>query len=99
HAPTARGGCANAAATNGQGPDRDGGRRTPAARRARARPARSVSYNPRLRWKFSYMKHSLAAIFALILGWSLGACGLLKDVDDTKGWSAAKLYAEAKSNL
>ncbi len=45
------------------------------------------------------MKHSLAAIIALILGWSLGACGVFKDVDETKGWSAAKLYAEAKSSL
>ena len=36
----------------------------------------------------------------LLLGWTLGACSLLKgDVDETKGWSAAKLYSEAKSNL
>jgi outer membrane protein assembly factor BamD len=46
------------------------------------------------------MKRSLAAILVLVLGWSLGACALLRgDHDETKGWSAAKLYAEAKSNL
>jgi outer membrane protein assembly factor BamD len=43
---------------------------------------------------------SLAAILVLILGWTLAACGMLKDdYDETKGWSAAKLYSEAKSNL
>lgn len=35
----------------------------------------------------------------LLMGWTLGACGLLGEVDETKGWSAAKLYSEAKSNL
>ncbi len=47
------------------------------------------------------MKRSLAAIIVLLLGWTLGGCGLLKggDDDETKGWSAAKLYSEAKSNL
>lgn len=46
------------------------------------------------------MKRSLAAIVVLLLGWSLAACGLFKtDEDETKGWSAAKLYAEAKSSL
>lgn len=45
------------------------------------------------------MRRSLAAILVLLFGWSLGACGLLKEVDETKGWSAAKLYSEAKSNL
>lgn len=46
------------------------------------------------------MKRSLAAIVVLILGWSLGACGVFRASDDeTKGWSAAKLYAEAKSSL
>jgi len=47
------------------------------------------------------MKRSLAAIIVLLLGWSLGGCGLFKggDDDETKGWSAAKLYSEAKSNL
>ena len=29
----------------------------------------------------------------------LGACSAFKDVDETKGWSAAKLYSEAKSSL
>lgn len=46
------------------------------------------------------MKRSLAAIVVLLLGWSLAACGLFGgDADETKGWSAAKLYAEAKSSL
>ena len=47
------------------------------------------------------MKRSLAAILVLLLGWSLGACSWLKlgEEDETKGWSAAKLYSEAKSNL
>ena len=46
------------------------------------------------------MKRSLAAIAVLILGWSLGACALFRgETDETKGWSAAKLYAEAKSAL
>jgi outer membrane protein assembly factor BamD len=36
----------------------------------------------------------------LLLGWFLGACAQFKsDYDETKGWSAAKLYSEAKSNL
>jgi len=47
------------------------------------------------------MRRSLAAIFAVILGWSLASCSWLKDTeyDETKGWSAAKLYSEAKTSL
>jgi outer membrane protein assembly factor BamD len=46
------------------------------------------------------MIRSLAAILVLLIGWTLGACSALKgDYDETKGWSAAKLYSEAKSNL
>jgi outer membrane protein assembly factor BamD len=42
------------------------------------------------------MKHSLALVVAL---W-LSGCGLLPDVkDETAGWSAAKLYSEAKDEL
>lgn len=42
------------------------------------------------------MKRSLAVILALLLG----ACGLLPDVkDETSGWSADKLYAEAKDAI
>ena len=42
------------------------------------------------------MKRSLAVILALLLC----ACGLLPDVkDETSGWSAEKLYAEAKSEI
>ena len=37
---------------------------------------------------------------ALILALLLGGCGLLPEVkDETAGWSAQKLYAEAKDNL
>jgi outer membrane protein assembly factor BamD len=46
------------------------------------------------------MKRSLAALIVLILGWSLAACGLLRgDLDETRGWSAQKLYTEAKDHL
>jgi outer membrane protein assembly factor BamD len=46
------------------------------------------------------MKRCLAPILALLLGWSVAACSWLgQDDDETKGWSAAKLYTEAKSNL
>lgn len=42
------------------------------------------------------MRSSLALILALCLG----ACGLLPEqIDETKGWSANKLYTEAKTNL
>ncbi len=37
---------------------------------------------------------------ALVLGWMLAACGGLEDKnDETKGWSAQKLYAEARAQL
>jgi outer membrane protein assembly factor BamD len=46
------------------------------------------------------MRHSLAVILGFNLALFLGGCGLLPDqIDETKGWSAAKLYAEAKSEL
>jgi outer membrane protein assembly factor BamD len=39
-------------------------------------------------------------ILALLLGVLVGACGLLPgEQDETKGWSAQKLYSEAKDNL
>ncbi len=42
------------------------------------------------------MRSSLALFLALCLS----ACGLLPDqIDETKGWSASKLYSEAKSDL
>ncbi len=42
------------------------------------------------------MRSSLAIFLALCLS----ACGMLPDqIDETKGWSANKLYSEAKSNL
>src|SRR5512146_465009 len=46
------------------------------------------------------MNRSLAVILSFGVGALLGACGLLPDkIDETKGWSATKLYAEAKSEL
>jgi outer membrane protein assembly factor BamD len=46
------------------------------------------------------MRYSLAAILSLSLALLLGACSLLPEVvDETKGWSAPKLYSEAKSEL
>ncbi len=46
------------------------------------------------------MKRSLAIVLALLLGGALASCSWFKsDYDETKGWSAAKLYSEAKSNL
>ena len=43
---------------------------------------------------------SLAVIAALFLATLLGGCGLLPEVkDETVGWSANKLYAEAKDSM
>jgi outer membrane protein assembly factor BamD len=43
------------------------------------------------------MRHSLTIILALAMGWFLASCGLTEDKsDETKGWSAQKLYAEAR---
>ncbi|MBI3916912.1 MAG: outer membrane protein assembly factor BamD [Betaproteobacteria bacterium] len=45
------------------------------------------------------MKHSLVTLAAL-LAIALGGCGLLpSEIDETRGWSAAKLYSEARSAL
>ena len=42
------------------------------------------------------LRNSLAVLFGIFVA----ACGLLPEVqDETKGWSAQKLYAEAKDNL
>jgi outer membrane protein assembly factor BamD len=42
------------------------------------------------------LRHSLALIFGVLVA----ACGLLPEAqDETKGWSAQKLYSEAKSEL
>jgi len=41
------------------------------------------------------VRYSLALVFGALVG----ACGLLPDEDETKGWSAEKIYAEAKSHL
>ena len=46
------------------------------------------------------MRHSLTVILALAMGWFLASCGMLADkTDETKGWSAQKLYAEARAQL
>ena len=46
------------------------------------------------------MRHSLAVILGLSLVLLLGGCGLLPEqIDETKSWSAAKLYAEGKAEL
>ena len=42
----------------------------------------------------------LTVFVTLSLGWMLAACGALGDKsDETKGWSAQKLYAEARASL
>jgi outer membrane protein assembly factor BamD len=46
------------------------------------------------------MSFIVRSILALLIGVMIGACGLLPDSEDeTKGWSAQKLYNEAKDNL
>ena len=46
------------------------------------------------------MRNSLTVILALAFGWLVGACALLPgEIDETRGWSAAKLYAEARQEL
>jgi outer membrane protein assembly factor BamD len=41
------------------------------------------------------VRYSLALLFGALVA----SCGLLPDDDETKGWSAEKIYNEAKSNL
>ena len=41
----------------------------------------------------------MRASLALILMLCLAGCGMLDEVDETKGWSANKLYTEAKTEL
>src|SRR5262245_64007078 len=41
------------------------------------------------------VRYSLALVFGALVG----ACGIFPDVDETKGWSAEKLYSEAKERL
>jgi outer membrane protein assembly factor BamD len=41
------------------------------------------------------VRYSLALVFGVLVG----ACGVFPDVDETKGWSAEKLYSEAKDRL
>jgi len=38
-------------------------------------------------------------ILSLLLGALVASCALFQEVDETKGWSAAKLYSEAKGQL
>ena len=45
------------------------------------------------------MKHSLATL-TVVLAVAISGCGLLPgDIDETRGWSAAKLYSEARNAL
>jgi outer membrane protein assembly factor BamD len=41
------------------------------------------------------IRYSLALVFGVLVG----ACGLFPDADETKGWSAERLYSEAKDRL
>jgi len=43
----------------------------------------------------SVTRHSLALLFGVLVA----ACGTLDSTDETRGWSAQKLYSEAKDNL
>lgn len=47
------------------------------------------------------MRNILTAILALAFGLLLAGCGIFRgaEVDETRGWSAQKLYAEARSEL
>ena len=46
------------------------------------------------------MKRSLTVFVLLLIAALVGACGLLPgEVDETRGWSAGRLYSEAKSAL
>jgi len=47
------------------------------------------------------MKNILTAILALVFGGVLAGCGVFRgaEVDETRGWSAQKLYAEARTEL
>ena len=50
--------------------------------------------------RFSHMRHSLTRSALLLFAALLGACGLFPgDVDETRGWSAARLYSEARQSL
>jgi outer membrane protein assembly factor BamD len=41
------------------------------------------------------VRYSLALVFGVLVG----ACGMFPEFDETKGWSAEKLYSEAKDRL
>lgn len=46
------------------------------------------------------LQRILTVLAMFSLGWMLAACGMLDDkTDETKGWSAQKLYAEARAQL
>jgi outer membrane protein assembly factor BamD len=46
------------------------------------------------------MQKKLSVVAAAVVALSLSACGLLPEkIDETKGWSATKLYSEAKEEL
>ncbi len=46
------------------------------------------------------MRRTLSRLAVLLLTAALGGCGIFgKEIDETEGWSAAKLYAEAASEM
>ncbi len=46
------------------------------------------------------MPRTLTRLAALLLAAALGGCGIFgKEIDETEGWSASKLYAEAASEM
>jgi outer membrane protein assembly factor BamD len=46
------------------------------------------------------MRNSLAVLFVLMSVWLLGGCGFLRgETDETRGWSAERLYSEARSEI
>jgi outer membrane protein assembly factor BamD len=46
------------------------------------------------------MRRTIARVAALLLAVTLGGCGIFgKEYDETEGWSASKLYAEAASEM
>ena len=50
---------------------------------------------------FSLKRNILTLFTAIAAAWLLGGCGIFsgKEVDETRGWSVQKLYAEARAEL
>lgn len=63
-----------------------------------------IAYLPNYRYRFqtlqNTMQKKLLKFIALLFVLSVSSCGLLPDLEDeTKGWSAAKLYSEANDQF